>query len=99
MTFMTPKQLGKLRTKAERLEALWTGWAEFLTNEGNETLFFQITDPAQGKINRKDLDTVLRVYASLKEASGEDPTKATGWAKALELHKARRQISPYPRSF
>ncbi len=91
-TFLTPTELGDLRTKAQRQAALWVGWAKFLAEEATAPIIAQLTDPKQGKISPDDLSLVMSVYNSLKEASGEDPTKSKDWTEALASYRFRRCI-------
>ncbi|MCP2669543.1 hypothetical protein NHF40_01200 [Maricaulaceae bacterium EIL42A08] len=92
-TFLTPTELGALHTKAERLASLWAGWANFLAEEATAPIVSQLTDPRQGKIDPDDLSLVVKVFNSLEEASGSDPTIAHDWKTALKNYHYRQRIS------
>jgi hypothetical protein len=88
-TFLTPRELGRIKTKPERLQAVWTDWIAFLAKEGTETLLYQLADPTQGKCNRSDIEFMLSVYRSLREATHRDPTATMSWAEAKRHHQSR----------
>lgn len=86
--FLTPSEIGATRAKADRMEALWRGWAAFLSTEMTPAIEYQLTDPHQGNLTASDLSEVIRVYKQLRRKTHRDPTKSLRWPEALKAARA-----------
>lgn len=86
--FLTPSEIGAIRTKADRMEALWRGWSAFLSTEMTPAIEYQLTDPDQGNLTARDLSEIVRVYKHLRRQTHRDPTRSLSWPEALKAARA-----------